>query len=266
MQMVISYLLGKAKRYLFLGLFFLNTLLAICVYAQPETYVTVYGMPQRTFVYNSMEKNHTDLSQYVTGYTFISEMRKYPTYSVAAGILFKHKINKRFFFCYGFQYSPVHQKWAIYDSLRSEYVPGNFLLTYMKLPLLIQYNYLVKEKFKLFISAGPQISMLLTAKGSVPFYSVGGLFDLYDPGSVYRNFTLDGALALGGEWRLYNNTFIFLQAKADYSFTNVEKKEFYELQGSHAIRSLFSYSTGKVRPPTHNISTGLSLGLTFKLR
>jgi hypothetical protein len=242
-------------------------LAAACpVYGQRSTYLTIYGMGQRTFMYNSMETNHADLSKYSYNSSVVGEMRKFPTYSMAAGFLFKREINKSFLFCYGFQYAPVHQSWDIYVNYRQEYVPGKFLLTYLKMPLLIQYNYLVRNSYQLFVSGGPQLSMLLTAQGAIPAYGYDYYhFELIDPGSVYRNFTFDGVFATGGELKISKNTAVFLQAKVDYSFTNAERKKFYELNGPYGD-NIFQYANGKVRPPTHNISAGICLGLTFKIK
>ncbi len=234
-------------------------------FGQKSTYLSIYGMEQRTFMYNSMEKNHADLSQYSYNSTIVGEFRKFPTYSLAAGFLFKREINKYFLFCYGFQYAPVHQSWDIYAAFKQQYIPGKFLLTYLKMPVLIQYNYLVRNNYTLFVSGGPQLSMLLTAQGAVPSYGSDHHFDLIDPGSVYRDFTFDGVFATGGELKISKNTALFLQAKLDYSFTNAEKKKFYELQG-YSGYNIFQYLDGKVRPPTHNIAAGVCLGLTFKIK
>jgi hypothetical protein len=263
MQKIIHSRNSKLKFKLFIISIFSALVIQQC-YGQKDIYLTFYGMPQRTYMYNSMEKNHADLSPYSYNAS-VKDIRKYPTYTMGVGLLFKHRIKGEFLFCYGFQYSPMHQKWAVFDTYRNAYVHGSVRLSYLKMPVLIQYNYLVRKKYQLSVSGGPQISMLLTEKGGLPAYGVNAVFfDLAETGGAYHEFTLDGVFATGGEMRLYKNTFVFLQVKVDYSFTNAEKKTVYEL-GNYGY-NLFQYTNNKVRPRTHTISTSISLGLTFKIK
>jgi hypothetical protein len=259
--------LNKRKALNYISAFVMLFLLLFneSAFAQNDFFLTVFGMPQRTFIYNKLEKNHTDLSS-ISGDNGVKDIVKYPSYTPCFGMSLKYSISKKIFLGYGMQYSLVQQGFGIYRISIGSYVNGKTRLTYLKIPLIFQYNYLVKEKYRCFVSFGPQVSILISTLGAIPVYGQDSHFvDIVHPGGLYKSFTLDGYLTLGGEVKLRGKTFLFIQGVLDCSFTNVENKNYYELVSNNATYKVFQYANAK-RPATNNIILGISTGLTFKLR
>lgn len=259
-----SMLYGIARITLMVFLFFLieNS------FAQKGMYVRIYGMPQRTFMYddpNANDEAEKELSLYRPDVNF--GIWKKPSYNFAVGFLLEYYLNKKLSIVYGLQYSPHHQKFMTYHYAYGIEIKGNTRLKYLKLPVLIEYDYLITKNSRLFISGGPQLSILISALGSFPLYTnstVISLYDEIDPGTVFNEITLDGVLTTGIERKIYKNTSIFLQTRFDCSLTNVQDKSF-EMVGGEVSAKLYEYPNVTL-VSKHNISLGISAGLSFKIK
>jgi hypothetical protein len=82
-----------------------------------------------------------------------------------------------------------------------------------------------------------------------------------EPMDLYKSFTIDGVLALGGAYNLTPSLVFSARLRFDYGFNDVERKDvMVSYSGAAPIRF---YSAG--RQATHNITEALMLGLDFKL-
>ena len=248
------------KKTLLLFIFFI---LSDIMLAQKSIYLSIYGMPQRTFMYdNSKGDNAKAIAN--SGF-FPDEDRtiyRKPSYSIAYGFLLKYSLNKKMLFGFGLHYAPHQQKyrvaWGNYN--------GDIVLKYLKLPVFVQYNYVSKKRFNLFVSGGPQLSMLISEKGNIPtYYKSWPLFDVSSPGDVYNAFTIDGMISTGSEILLYKNISLFTQIRFDYSFTQVEKKDAVRIRPDNAAVKIFEYPNVTLKS-IHNISAGVSTGITVKMK
>ncbi len=246
--------------------FGLEVLSLSSTFAQRGMSVTIFGMPQRTFMYRKPGGDNAAEIAKTYAPDESREIIKTPSYNFAFGFLIKHSFAKRFGIVYGVSYAAHEQNYRTFVVIDNREVNFGIKLKYIKIPFLFQCNYVAKEKYQLFLKAGPQLNVLFSENGGIPVYAPKPplpIFDIVDPGGAYHNFVLSGVVATGGEIKLDNKTSLFLRAYLDYSLTPVEKKSFEEI--FIAANRIFEYPNVTISTK-HNITFGISLGLTFKIR
>jgi hypothetical protein len=229
-------------------LFFLFCILflSVKVCGQKKMHVIVLGMPERTFLTNTWDKEARPL------------LRKMPSYSMAPCVMVRHEIKKRWHLNYGILYSYQAQKFKMYfNSLNGH--EGKTILTYLKIPLLLQFNLMNRETTSLFIQVGPQASFLVTEEGTIVNYA-----DIVEAGGAYKYFVMDGVVSLGGEIKICKNLYYNLQLKFDHSLYHVNNVSYEDLSkaGTRRIRDVL----GHPRSGEYNMSIGLLNGISFKIR
>lgn len=239
-------------------------LFSLSLSAQNDLYLSFFGTFQRTSIYNKLERS-SDFLQY---HEFISSGLEYkfkPTYGGGMGIYLRKKLKNRFDIGSGALYCSHQQKYYFYSASVDYISNGRIRLEYLKVPLFVSYNFIQKERFKMFLAAGPQISMLLSEDGGlVEFQPTFKWVAFLYTGSKYREFCLDGIAFMGAEIFLRKDLFFFSQFRFDYGFTDAEDKKAVEMYSKTTMFEVFSYDYYK-RPITHNIAYGLSLGLTYSI-
>jgi hypothetical protein len=127
-------------------------------------------------------------------------------------------------------------------------VETNQKINYMKLPLYFAYNTDATRPVSFTAKIGPQLSILtdsrLTDKDGNDIKS--------DTKDRYKDATVGGMAAAGLQFKLDKQLFLTTTARFDYDFTNAEDDTY-----PH-------YSSG--RADTHNMTTGVEVGLKYMLR
>lgn len=250
----------KALRHILLLVF-----LSYPAMAQKNFSISVFGLPQRTYIYNKLEYNDKLLADYSNIPGTTRKFDKYPSYTIALGLMIQHQYTKHFAFNYGFIWSPIAQSYRLNTEIYGNYFSGRIRLSYLKLPLMVQVNFLTRKKLNLNFAAGPQLSMLLTEDGALPIYDAEfKSFDVADAGSVYKDFTFDLAASSGMECKLKNKLSLISSFRADISINDTENKNFKEF---YLTNTVYVFDQDDVsRPPTHNITLGLMVGLKYYFR
>ncbi len=236
-------------------------------HAQKGLYITLYGLPQMSMMYNkydSQKNRQAEIGLYNGSRLIIKPF----TFTSGAGFLLKNSLSKHVLFCYGLQFSQFLQKYKIArDSFNMVYREGKIRLAYLNIPILVQYNVILKPKYLLSISVGPQISMLVSEKGAVPVYGDSfENFDLIDAGSMYKEFSFDGVAMAGIERVIYKGVFLCINGKASYGFNDMEQKKYQEVSiNNNKTYSAFTFQ-GVKRTATHPVVIGLLVGLTVKIK
>jgi hypothetical protein len=235
----------KARKSFFL---FYALLFATNLYGQKKFNVITLAMPERTFLINERDKEIAEASL----------LNKLPSYSTALGIILRHQIKGRSYFNYGLMYSYQGQKLNMNFSNLNNH-KGKTILSYLKIPMLVQYNFLNKENFSMFIQAGPQISLLIIEEGAI----VKGT-DIVEVGGGYRPVVLDGVASIGMECKIWKNLFYILQLRFDHSLHYVNNTSYKNIDGAgpHYIYDALS----KPWAGEHNMTIGLLNGVSFKVR
>lgn len=228
-------------------------------------YVSVFGMFQRTYLNNRYENEQTKLAK-LDMYGGARYFYKKPSYTFGSGFLLKNAIHKRFLICYGLNYSGHAQSYEIgHEVGNTEIIKGRIRLSYMRLPVLLQYNYLIGKNYFLYASGGIGLAALLYETGAFPVYDKALRYiDLYDSGGIYKNFNLETQLGIGGEYRMSSQVNFFLQGRAESSVNNVEKESYIQFIN---LDHFDIYSKEDIsRSPTYAIACGVLFGLTIKVR
>jgi hypothetical protein len=234
--------------------------LPFVLYSQDTLSVGVYSIGQRSFLYNRAEAPGNNFLELSSG--FVKTIQKVPTYNHGFGIIFKRRVFPRTLVCYGFQYIPVEQSYKLISAEDIVY-PGRIRLRYLSGPLLIQYNYIQRQKFSAYFSAGPQLSMLVFETGAIPYYYFN--LDLVDAGSAYHNFTFDGIGLAGCTFKLSNKLSLDLLSRFLFGFTNPENRNYIDAYATGS-RYLFKPLDNSTRPATHTILIGAGFGINYILR
>lgn len=232
---------GSAYTLLFLLLLTSNS----SVFAQRSMYVSFMLVNQMSFL-RSMDE--------------VSQIKKMPTYSLGSSLIVKLELSKRLMFNYGAHYSPQGQKYFLPEKDYS----GSLVLRYGKLPLYLQYNYIVRDNFRAFVSAGIQPTMLVLEEGSIPVFFNDKSLDIFHPGSLFHEFGIEGLVTTGFDIRIFDEVFFTTEIRMDHGLNRADKNTFMD----------YTYSNGYdiVKTPlytirdTRNMTLGLSGGLTFKVR
>lgn len=127
-------------------------------------------------------------------------------------------------------------------------VETNEKVNYLKIPVFFTYTADASKPVSFIAKAGPQLSVLTTAK----LADNDGDDIISDTKDRYQSATFGAVAGAGVQFRLQKNLFLTTSARFDYDFTNAE-------DDSHA-----SYNTGRAK--TYNMTTGLEVGLKYFIR
>jgi hypothetical protein len=244
-------------------LFFLLVLISIKSYGQKGTYITPVAIAQRTMIVNRQEQQYKGIH------------RNFPSYAAAYGISIFHFFTPRVGIDFSLLGSKQEQRYEIYHYAGGPRIGyGSKRLVYIKIPVLFRGDLIAKKNHRLFFTLGPQLSLLLSEDGGVPIYEGKAIgiasdtlvsFDAQEGSGAYHALTLDGAGSIGWELKIYRDVHFRTQFRADYSLTDSENKSYTIIFGN-TVRHDAYYSFSTKRPPTHNVSIGISFGLSFKIR
>ena len=197
--------------------------------AQKGFSLSIKGTPQFSWLQN---KGDNDNSNYSRNATFRA------AFGVGAGYNFTNTIGLGL----GVLYSLQGQK---YDLNNTEY---NQKVHYLKVPLMFAYNTNPAKKVAFVGKIGPQVSFLTDSKleGKEGNEINGNTND------IYKNVTFGGVANAGAQFLLTRNLFLNAGVRFDYDFTNAENEDY------------SSYPAG--RADTHNMTTGLEVGLKYQLK
>ncbi|WP_018341796.1 outer membrane beta-barrel protein [Cytophaga aurantiaca] len=193
-------------------------------------------MPQTTFISNSGEKNDPDANPmwkkgFMTGLT--------------GGNVFNEKISLDF----GVLYS---KQGVDYGSNSPFYAP--ITLSYLKIPITLNYRPFIKHKVPIEFTAGFQYSNLKKAIIDMPS-------GYYLPGSDMQWFNkslFDVVAGVGFNFRLADKVFMNTKFRADYSLADPINKDYiYNAHGSTGSHWKSDRSSSR------NITLGLSIGLEY---
>ncbi len=129
-----------------------------------------------------------------------------------------------------------------------------------KIPILLRLNSDHTQSHYFTLSVGPQVNILNNA-----VYELNGV-DVQLPGinivpnDTYRKVTFDGVLGLGAGFDISRHCVLSTQARFDYGFQDVEKKDITYSSGGNQKNY---YGSG--RTSTHNGIAALMIGLSYKL-
>ncbi len=228
--------------------------------AQKETSIITFGIVQNAFLRNTQEVKYKSL------------IKDRVSINMAAGILIRKELKNRLYFNYGLYYS-LHTRRYKVAYLYSSGINENTNLSYLKLPLLVQYNIINKPNYKLFTTIGPQLCFLIVEDGALPHYLIAydtsntpymTVFDQKETGGGYKPFIVEGALSIGSELKLTKKIHLAFHLRIDRSFHNVEKKsyQFIRYEDSYDLYNTFS----DPRQVTRTMTIGALTGIVYKIR
>ncbi|MFL5727958.1 MAG: porin family protein [Cytophagaceae bacterium] len=153
---------------------------------------------------------------------------------------------------------------ALQANLAGDTVNGTYQarseLNCIKVPVMAKISTDNAKRLFFNVLAGPQLNMIkgVAQELNKEDQEYTGL-DV-DPQDLYKKVTIDGVLAFGLGLNLSSHFVLSTQARFDYGFQDVEKKnKTYDYQGStHRFWSAD-------RKATHNATAGLSIGVSYKL-
>ena len=233
------------KRSKFQFIFCLTLFFCKGLYAQKQLNVIVSEMFERTYLLNKWDREATPI------------LKKLPSYYYTCpSIMLRQELKNRWQLNYGLLYSIQAQKHIIIPINQ----PGKTVLTYIKVPLLLQYNIINKSTGSLFFQAGPQVSFLVIEEGSI----VISPHEAYEVGGAYKPVVLDGVLSFGGEIKLYKNFYYNLQLRFDHSLHNVNNLSYGNITtaGTVPITDVLN----NPRSAEYNMTIGLVSGISLKIR
>ena len=131
-------------------------------------------------------------------------------------------------------------------------------LNSIKIPVLFKFSCDNTKRVYYTLSAGPQLNLLSDA-----VYELNNVDVLLPgvnltPSDTYKKVTIDGVLAFGAGFNVSKHFALSAQARFDYGFQDVEKKDL-----NFGIPTQSYYPSG--RSGTHNATAALMLGVSYKL-
>ena len=217
------------------------------VYGQKKKNVIIAGMPERTFLINKWDKENRPL------------LRKTPSYSTSPSITIRQQLRNRWYLNYGISYSYQAQHYEIAFGADGPGHKDRTILSYMKFPLLIQYNFINRDNFSFFLQAGPQVGFLFVEEGAII-----NVKDIIEVGGAYKPIVFEGVLSSGIEIKLGKNIYYNLQLRFDHSFNNVTKLSYEDVSVNGAVKIHDVY--GRPRSKEYNMTIGLLNGISIKIK
>ena len=150
-------------------------------------------------------------------------------------------------------------------SLNNTVIVGDYValaeLNYIKLPIMFSLTSDNTQPYFFTLLVGPQFNFLEGVAQEVNNEDLEYPNTNIKPIDLYKSFTINGVLAIGGAYNLTPNLVLSARLRFDYGFNDVEKKDvMVSYSGAVPIRF---YSAG--RQATHNMTKALMIGLDFKL-
>ncbi|MBK9109391.1 MAG: PorT family protein [Saprospiraceae bacterium] len=164
---------------------------------------------QISWIFNSFDSDEGGELDYV--------LTLHPSFGLDLG----YRLDPHFAIQTGFIYSAQGQK---YETAGNEDADYKTDLTYLKIPLLLDYRSKPLGKMGLVLQGGFQLALLSTAESSRE--NVFGYYSsLYkDVKDFYESTAVDFVLGLGAEYKSGSHVFR-LVLRADYSLTDIERTE-----------------------------------------
>jgi hypothetical protein len=227
--------------------------------AQRSMSVMIFDMGQHASMINKNERQYRSMIKIKRSVNNV------------VGVLVRQQLKARFHINYGVYYSYQTKKYEVL--FQNGHSLGAINVSYLKLPFLLQYNFVDRENVNFFITAGPQIDFLMVEDGAIPAYTIDkdsdgnqfmSTYYLLEVGGGYKPIVIDGACTIGTEFRLYKKLFYNLQVRFDHSFYDVENKsyDFIDKDIKFNIYKDLDNSKG----PTYNMTIGIAGGFSLKIR
>lgn len=203
-------------------------LLASPSFAQKGFNLSLSGIGQNSWIFNSDDSDND---------AFSYKAYIHPAFGLGAGYNFTDNAGLGLDVIYSFQG-------------RKQEVNGvetRYKLDYLKVPLYFHFNTNPEAKWMFSANAGPQMSILTTAK---MLDASDNETDLKDQ-DVYEDLSIGAFASAGAEYKLTDNLQLFALARFDMDFTNAENED----------------ATGynPDRANSYNSTLGLQVGLRYKL-
>jgi hypothetical protein len=256
-------------------LFTLSIFCTIAVFAQSE--LGAIYMPQLTSLHNKANRQGDPI------------YKALPTIAYAGGLSFSHHINRTG--THGpirhgalgshFKLKKLYRIDVIYaqhnQRFRSEYRPfkdsiathyGKKRLGYLKIPIMYQATHPINKHFAISFYGGPQLSILMRAKGGVVYWEHFENHDYYDlpfaSKKYYNLLTFDVVTGCNMEYRFtqphlrwYN---IVAGIRADWSVSTVENNDV-SVNNYPVYGDVYNYD--KERKNSRNTTVGLMFGVNY---
>ena len=133
-------------------------------------------------------------------------------------------------------------------------------LNCIKIPFLFKVTTDNAKRAYASLSVGPQINIIKSAVYEVNHEDVLLPGINIEPNDVYRKVTMDGVVALGGGLNLTRHFSLTAQARFDYGFQDVEKKD-----QTFMLMGTSEKYYDQNRAATHNGTAALMVGVNYKL-
>lgn len=197
-------------------------------HAQQGFSLSLKALPQFSFLQNSDDNDNTALS-------------KKATFNAAFGLGAGYNFTGNMGIGLDVLYSLQGQRYELRG------VEMNQKLNYVKIPVFFAYSTDASKPVSFLAKAGPQLSLRTGAKVT----DTDGNELVSDKKSAFESATVGGLVGAGVQFRLNKTLFLTTTARLDYDFTNADDNSY--------------SSTAATRATTHNMTTGLEVGLRYTL-
>jgi hypothetical protein len=204
---------------------------------------------------------------------------------VAGGYSFSNYTGVSAQFLYGAQ-GQNYESTAYFTGGDSLNILTEIRARYIKLPILFKINTNAERKFSAFFEVGPSFDILTsvterstdTRNTHLPF----NFPNTYNPSreeisfypsreNTFNYFNLSAVLALGVDIKLRYNLKMYLAARFDYGFLDIENKDATYSRDQDGIRTEYAYYKDPANRPFYNprrssvnpMTLGLTLGFTY---
>jgi opacity protein-like surface antigen len=130
-------------------------------------------------------------------------------------------------------------------------------VNYVKIPLMLIYNYQSSEMVTMCYKIGPQLGILTDAKLTDKKGNT-----IVDQTKAYQDMEFGAVVSAGVGIKLMKKMFLDIAARYDYGFTNAENNN-YLTHINHPLTPSTGNSVSTSRPDTHNSTVGLTVGLRW---
>ncbi|GAL84428.1 hypothetical protein MYP_1656 [Sporocytophaga myxococcoides] len=208
----------------------LLVVVAICFFTITDNVATAQKIhdPWKITIYYSPEYTSRFLSV-TSDQSNTKEMRKKETgtYGYSVGLNFEKHLNDRFAFGLGGRYSRKGYKKPLNAALNgNDQTKGSFKAELLEFPVFVDYSYIKKEKFALFLRVGPSFNYLIEAKEKTEYYSSGVLTKTTEftrDDSNLNNFIMGGNIGTGVQAFISDKIGFMLMPQFTYFFTPLRK-------------------------------------------
>lgn len=240
--------------------------ISLSAYSQKSFQIGLRYIPTKTTLFNKNDR--------VAG----SELKKENTRSlITAGLAFEYTCTKTTGFEVDIMYSRQGQEYSgtnmqsgsttAYNRVVTKQAMLNGVATTgayqakaelnsIKIPILFKLSTANTKKIYYTLSFGPQVNYLSDAVYELNNEDVELPGSGIKPIDAYKKVTIDGVVGFGAAFNVSQHFVLSLQARFDYGFEDVEKKDV-------TYNNIAYYPAG--RSSTHNGTAGLAFGVSYKL-